>query len=343
MNTPITAAAKAREKACSPPPVVKKGKQAMKPPAKRGDKTLNDSLPNDSLTTISNQSQQQSEAQPALSTVDVSQQLQQDLERRRKECVEFFAKQQQDTKSFLDGLEGTLSIRIKEEVSRQVAVVVQQQHLDAQVEAQQLKERVKQLEERLESALTSSTFQTNTVEENVQPRRKQQAVSGTSSQLESVVRKLAEPAMQKQDQADKEACKKKELNAILRNFESPEGDSPENLKVAVDALLCQQLETAAVCVSGKRLQSKKDAALGNVLVQFEKKTDKHTVFKARAKLAGTPIGMDDDLTRLQQERKNAAWADFRAFRLQGIRTQWRAEKLFVLEGEHFVEHKVSCL
>ncbi|DBB11113.1 TPA: hypothetical protein ACH3X3_006573 [Trebouxia sp. C0006] len=212
MNTPITAAAKAREKACSPPPVVKKGKQAMKPPAKRGDKTLNDSLPNDSLTTISNQSQQQSEAQPALITVDVSQQLQQDLERRRKECVEFFAKQQQDTKSFLDGLEGTLSIRIKEEV-----------------EAQQLKERVKQLEERLESALTCSTSQTNTVEENVQPRRKQQAVSSTSSQLESVVRKLAEPAMQKQDQADKEACKKKELNAILRNFESPEGDSPENL------------------------------------------------------------------------------------------------------------------
>jgi len=231
----------------------------------------------------------------------------------------------------------------KEEVSREVAVDIQQQHLDAQVEAQQLKERVKQLEERLESALTCSTSQTNTVEENVQPRRKQQAVSGTSSQLESVVRKLAEPAMQKQDQADKEARKKKELNAILRNFESPEGDSPENLKVAVDALLCQQLETAVVCVSAKRLQSKKDAALGNVLVQFEKKTDKHTVFKARAKLAGTPIGMDDDLTRLQQERKNAAWADFRAFRLQGIRTQWRAEKLFVLEGEHFVEHKVSCL
>ncbi|DBB13394.1 TPA: hypothetical protein ACH3X3_005127 [Trebouxia sp. C0006] len=295
----------------------------MKPPAKRGDKTLNDSLPNDSLTTISNQSQQQSEAQPALSTVDVSQQLQQDLERRRKECVEF-CEATAISKSFLDGLEGTLSIRIKDEVSRQVAVVVQQQHLDAQVEAQQLKERVKQLEERLESALTCSTSQTNTVEENVQPRRKQQAVSGRSSQLESVVRKLAEPAMQKQDQADKEARKKKELNAILRNFESPEGDSPENLKVAVDALLCQQLETAVVCASAKRLQSKKDAALGNVLVQFEKKTDKHTMFKARAKLAGTPIAMDDDLTRLQQERKNAAWADFRAFRLQGIRTQGKA-------------------
>ncbi|KAA6427665.1 MAG: hypothetical protein FRX49_02328 [Trebouxia sp. A1-2] len=87
----------------------------------------------------------------------------------------------------------------------------------------------------------------------------------------------------------------------LRNFESPEGDSPEDLKVAVDALLSQKMETAVICVSAKRLQAKKDAALGNVLVQFEKKTDKHTVFKARAKLGGTSIGMDDDLTRLQQE------------------------------------------
>ena len=64
---------------------------------------------------------------------------------------------------------------------------------------------------------------------------------GTSSQLASlqpigsVMRELAEPAMQKQDQADKEACKKKELNAILRNFESSEGDSQEVMKVAVDA------------------------------------------------------------------------------------------------------------
>ena len=335
-----TRGSKEKPKPASPPKEPKKSSLAT---VSSSTRVHNDSLSSDSLPTISNQSQQQSEAQPTLSTVDVSQQLQQDIERRRKETAEFFAKQQQDAKNFLDGLEEKLNIRIKEEVSRQVAVVVQQQHLDAQVEAQQLKERVKQLEERLESALTSSTSRTNTVEKDVLPQRRQQAVSGTPSQLESVVRKLAEPAMQKQDQADKEARKKKELNAILRNFESPEGDSSENLKVAVDALLSQKMETAVVCVSAKRLQSKKDAARGNVLVQFEKKTDKHTVFKARAKLAGTPIGMDDDLTRLQQERKNAAWADFRAFRSQGIRTQWRAEKLFVLEGEHFVEHKVPCL
>ncbi len=81
---------------------------------------------------------------------------------------------------------------IIEEVSRQDAIAVQQQHLDAQVEAPQLKERVKQLKERLESALTSSTSQTCTVEENMQPQWRQQAKSGTSGQLEFVV---CEPAI----------------------------------------------------------------------------------------------------------------------------------------------------
>jgi len=63
------------------------------------------------------------------------------------------------------------------------------------------------------------------------------------------------------------------------------------------------------------------------------------VFKARGKLAGTTIGLDDDLTHLQQQRKTTAWPAFKDFKSREIRTQWRAEKLLVMEGEHFVEHK----
>ena len=87
-------------------------------------------------------------------------------------------------------------------------------------------------------------------------------------------------------------------------------------------------------------KSRSGAAPGIVLVQFEKKEHKLTVFKARGKLAGTKIGMDDDLTRLQQERKNAAWPAFQDYKANGVKTQWRAEKLYVKEGEHFVQHKV---
>jgi len=66
------------------------------------------------------------------------------------------------------------------------------------------------------------------------------------------------------------------------------------------------------------------------------------VLKARGKLAGATIGLDDDLTILQQQRKNVAWPAFKDFRSRGVKTQWRAEKL-VKEGEHFVEHKVLKL
>ena len=50
--------------------------------------------------------------------------------------------------------------------------------------------------------------------------------------------------------------------------------------------------------------------------------------------------MDDDLTHLQQQRKNAAWPAFKDAKARGVKTQWRAEKLFIFEGERFVEHKV---
>ena len=111
-----------------------------------------------------------------------------------------------------------------------------------------------------------------------------------------------------------------------------------------DKLLAEQLNINVVCAGAKRQQkSRNDTAPGIVVVQFERKQQKIAVFKARGKLAGTTIGMDDDLTHLQQKRKNAAWPAFKDFKAKGVRTQWRAEKLFVKDGEHFVEHKVLNL
>ena len=119
----------------------------------------------------------------------------------------------------------------------------------------------------------------------------------------------------------------------------PEGDSPDILMAAVDALLSEQMETAVACMNTNRLQLRKDAALGQTLVRFKKQTANHTVFDARAKLAGTSIGMEYDLTHLQQEQKHAAWAAFRAFRSQGVRTHCRAEKLFVMRESTLLNTK----
>ena len=207
-----------------------------------------------------------------------------------------------------------------------------------------MQEEIKQLKDRLESSQTCSTSQADHGDAPVGSSPQQSSPSGQWAEVASRVARLTDCKMQDMDLADQEARKKKELNAVLRNLRQVEGESSESLKVQVDELLSGQLETSVACVSAKRLQTTRNgAAPGIVVVQFAKKQHKVAVFKARGKLAGTKVGLDDDLTHLQQQRKNAAWSDFKDFRSKGVKTQWRAEKLFVKKGEHFVEHKVLSL
>ena len=155
-----------------------------------------------------------------------------------------------------------------------------------------VQERAKQLEERLESSQTCST---SAAESDGQDRRlpSPAAPSGQWEQVLSRVSRLTDCKIQDQDLADQEARKKKEVNAVLRNFEQEEGETPDSLKEKVDTLLAGKLDTAITCVSAKRLQKgRSDAAQGIVIVQFEKKQHKIAVFKARGKLAGTTIGLD---------------------------------------------------
>ena len=67
------------------------------------------------------------------------------------------------------------------------------------------------------------------------------------------------------------------------------------------------------------------------------------MFKARGKLAGITIGLDDDLTILQQQRRMQRGLPSRTSGPEVSKRSGGAEKLFVKEGEHFVEHKVLNL
>ncbi len=91
-----------------------------------------------------------------------------------------------------------------------------------------VQERVKQLEERLESSQTCST----SAAESDRPERSlpsQAAPSGQWEQVLSRVSRLTDCKMQDQDLADQEARKKMELNAVLRNFEQEEDETPDTL------------------------------------------------------------------------------------------------------------------
>ena len=73
------------------------------------------------------------------------------------------------------------------------------------------------------------------------------------------------------------------------------------------------MHTDAVVVKATRLPQKKQSAAstGLVLVEFSSLADKQKIFRARAKLVGSSISFDDDLTPLQQRQKAAAWPAFK--------------------------------
>lgn len=48
---------------------------------------------------------------------------------------------------------------------------------------------------------------------------------------------------------------------------------------------------------------------------------------AVGKLAGCNVGLNDDLTLLQQKQKSAAWGKFKEARADGLKKQWEAEEL----------------
>ena len=233
----------------------------------------------------------------------------------------FEAQQQQQRQQF-DVLIRDVERKVSEDVTRQLSA-----KYDPII--QDMQQRIDALQERLDQSQCSTS----------QPDRAEQPAR-QPAHIEQAVHRLTDLTQQQQDKDDSQARQQKQKNAVLRNFTKPAGETPESLQCQVDDLLCKVMGTSVTCDSAKRISTKADAAQGLVVVQFKTKEDKRAVFQARGKLRGNPVGMDDDLTHLQQKRKNAAWPAYKDARASGKKAQWRGEKLFILEEERFVEHKV---
>ena len=104
------------------------------------------------------------------------------------------------------------------------------------------------------------------------------------------------------------------------------------------------MQTDAVVAKATRFLNKRegDAIPGLVIVEFGSVADKKKVFRARGKLAGCKVGLDDDLTPLQQKQKAAAWDKFKEARAGNLKTRWEAEKLYIKQGEEWVAHSVCA-
>ena len=223
-------------------------------------------------------------------------------------------------------LQQTLRTEIELEVERKVSEKV----APLQKELSVVKAEMQQLRERLES---------------LPPSTSQQQTQPDVSKLEDKVDRLQQAAVQQAARTDQAARQLRVKNVVLRNFPQAKNETPTSLKTAVGQFVCKdRMQTDAVVTKATRFESKRegDVSPGLVIVEFANVVDKRKVFRARGKLAGCNVGLDDDLTPLQQKQKSAAWAKFKEARAQGLKTRWEAEKLYIKEGEGWVAHRVCA-
>jgi hypothetical protein len=139
-------------------------------------------------------------------------------------------------------------------------------------------------------------------------------------------------------QADATQRQQRALNAVLKNFAGKEGESPEDLQQRAVRELNSQLGVPVELAGAHRLPAKtlsRNYAVvapprpALLLLKFKSVEARSAVFRARAKLAGTAWGLDEDLTPLQQQQRKALQPQFLEARKAGKRPQWKGGELFV--------------
>jgi hypothetical protein len=66
-----------------------------------------------------------------------------------------------------------------------------------------------------------------------------------------------------------------------------------------------------------------------VIIMLASVQDKLTVLRARKGLQGTQLGLDEDLTPVQQAQKQAAWTTFKEAKEAGERVYWHGANLYI--------------
>jgi hypothetical protein len=95
------------------------------------------------------------------------------------------------------------------------------------------------------------------------------------------------------------------------------------LRIKVVAATWQRLATSWASTSMASTRP------GAVLLKFATSEDHQVALRGRKGLAGTKLGLDEDLTPTQQARKSELWPLFKEAKAAGKRTFWRIVELFV--------------
>ncbi|CAN5971184.1 unnamed protein product [Sphagnum jensenii] len=130
----------------------------------------------------------------------------------------------------------------------------------------------------------------------------------------------------------------RKLNLRLTGFEAKEGEIENELVQRLNTELLQgQMRLHVKVVAAKRqwpATSRASTSTAStcpdaVLLKFATSEDCQATLRGRKGLAGTRLGLDEDLTPTQQARKSELWPLFKAAKAAGKCAFWHTAKLFV--------------
>ncbi len=75
-----------------------------------------------------------------------------------------------------------------------------------------------------------------------------------------------------------------------------------------------------------------------VLVTFATAEDRKVVFQNRVVLKGTHWGLEEDLTKQQQEQKRASWHLFEKAKVEKMKAYWRGADLYINDTKVTTQH-----
>jgi hypothetical protein len=126
-------------------------------------------------------------------------------------------------------------------------------------------------------------------------------------------------------------------NARITQFDETEGETAQQLLDKVNNQVLQgqmKLAIKALATVRQPISRRAETKPGNVhtravLVIFARAEDKKVVFQNRVVLKGTHWGLEEDLTKQQQEQKRASWHLFEKAKAEKKKAYWRGADLYI--------------
>jgi hypothetical protein len=126
-------------------------------------------------------------------------------------------------------------------------------------------------------------------------------------------------------------------NARIIQFDETEGETTQQILDKVNSQVLQrQMKLAIKAMAtvrqpiSRRVETKpKTVHTRAVLVTFATTEDIKVVFRNRVILKGTHWGLEEDLTKQQQEQKRASWHLFEQAKVEKKKAYWRGADLYI--------------